>query len=147
MRLAHTLLVLVRDIRLAVVNRVAYVRFVFEHCLDLIYCPRTALFFRSIGVNVGKCPVARVIEPTGSRHLLFYELVSYARGSCTVERHIENLFDDPLGVLVNDKGVFPFRVTLVPERSISENSLTVCKLGVQRGLDLAACVFRKPLIE
>ena len=68
-------------------------------------------------------------------------------GSSAVERHIEDFFHNPLGVLINDKGVFLFRVTLVAERSISENSLAICKLGVQRGLDLAAGIFRKPLIE
>ena len=68
-------------------------------------------------------------------------------GSCAVERHVEDFLDDPLGVLVNDEGIFLIRVALVAERRIGKYPLSVCKLGVQRGLNLAACVFRKPLIK
>ena len=59
----------------------------------------------------------------------------------------KNLFNYPACFLVDDYGVLIVRISLVAERSVGKNSLTVCKLGVPRGLDLAACVFRKPLIS
>ena len=147
LRLSYPLFVLVRDVCLAVMDCVADIRLVFEYGFHLLDRPSISLFFGRIGVNVCKSTVACVVEPARSWHLLFYELVRYARCPSAVKRHIENLLHDPLGVLVNDKGVFLFRVALVAERSISENTLTVSKLGVQRGLDLAAGIFRKPLIS
>ena len=64
-----------------------------------------------------------------------------------MKRHIEDFFHNPLRVLVNDEGVFLIRVALVAERRIGKDSLAVCKLGVQRSLNIAARVFRESLIE
>ena len=126
---------------------VADIRLVLEYGFHLLDRPSIPLFFGRIGVNVCKSTVACVVEPAGSRYLLFYELVSYARGTGSVKRHVKDSLDNPLGFLVNDKGIFLLRVALVAERRIGKYPLSVCKLGVQRGLNLAACVFRKPLIK
>ena len=64
-----------------------------------------------------------------------------------MERHVKDFLNDPFRFLVDDEGVFLFRVALVTERRVGKYPLTVCKLGVQRGFDLAAGIFRKPLIE
>ena len=72
--------------------------------------------------------------------------MGYARSTGTVERHVKDFLNDPFRFLVDDEGIFLIRVKLVPERRIGKYPLSVCKLGVQRGLNLAACVFRKPLI-
>ena len=87
------------------------------------------------------------MQPPGSRHLLFYELVRYARSTGTMERHVKDFLNDPFRFLVDDEGVFLFWVALVTERRVGKYPLTVCKLGVQRGFDLAAGIFRKPLIS
>lgn len=68
-------------------------------------------------------------------------------GSSAVERHVEDFLDDPLGVLVNDEGIFLIRVALVTERSVGKDALSLFKLRVERALHLAAGVLGKPLIE
>ena len=72
--------------------------------------------------------------------------MGYARSTGTVERHVKDSLNDPLSFLVNHKGVFLVRVTLVAERRIGKDSFAICKFGVQRGLDLAAGILRKPLV-
>ena len=146
-RFTHPFLVLVRDICLTVVDSIAYVRFVFEHGLDLRQRPVVALLFRRARIDVRKRTMASVVNPTGGRHFLVKQCLTYFPCASSVNGEIENLLYDPLCFLVNDEGVFLFLVSLVAEGRVGKNSLTVCKLGVQRGLDLAAGIFRKPLIE
>ena len=97
LRLAHTLLVLVRDIRLAVVNRVADVRLILEHGLDLRQRPVVALLFRRARIDVRKRTMASVVNPTGGRHFLVKQCLTYFPCASSVNGEIENLLDNPRG--------------------------------------------------
>ena len=60
-RFAYALLALVRDVRLAVVNRVADVRFIFEDGFYLGNRPRILFFLGRVSVDISESTIAGVI--------------------------------------------------------------------------------------
>ena len=145
-RLSNTLLVLIRDVRLAVVYGIAYVCLILEHSLDLSQRPVVTLFVRSVSIDVGECAIAGVVDPARSGHFLVKQHLTYLPGTRAVSREVENFLNYPLRVLVDYEGVFLLRVALVAERCVSERAFTSCVLGAERGLDFSAGILCEPLI-
>ena len=143
---AHLLFVLVRHAGFLSVNGVADVRLVGEYEFDLRNVPIIAFVLGRVSVDVGELTVARVIELADRWNFLANESVCDAGSSCAMDGKGKNLFNYPACFLVDDYGVLIVRISLVTERCVCEHPLTICKLCPKCGLDLAACVFREPLI-
>lgn len=61
--LANTPLILVRDIRFPIVDRIADIGFIFQNAFDLGDGPGVTLTFRLILEDVGECAVSLEVQP------------------------------------------------------------------------------------
>ena len=145
-RVANVLFALVGDLRLLVVDGVPDIGLARQDLLDLFDRPDAWVIVPSF-VKMREGPVPFVVHPPGCRDALFGQNGRDMPRARSVYGQIEDLFDDPSGLLIDHESVGRVRTSLVSERRMREHDLAREELRFLRGLHFPAGVLGVPFVE
>ena len=106
---------------------VADIRLILEDALDLCNCPGIPLFLRGVSIDIGKRPIALIIQPTGCGNLLLRQCPCDFSRARTVKGQRIDSADDSACFLIDHQLILYLRVLFVSERGISANPFSCLK--------------------